>query len=192
MSIGLIPSGEREGTGQHYYTEEYLERLRKIDQLKKLGLSLDEIREVVQLYFIDPSGVQSKRKALAILRQHMSETDHYETVGQGPVLILIPGANGTGDIFASVTKFLQDKYTVVTYDRRSYRNSELTEPLPEDAKNTHSTYRLETDANDVAALAKHLSDEPVNILGSSSGALSLWKPCKIILILLKKLLSTNH
>ncbi|NHC42132.1 MerR family transcriptional regulator [Bacillus sp. MM2020_1] len=74
-SIGLMPPGEREGTGQHYYTEESLERLRKIDQLKKLGLSLDEMREVVQLYFIDPSGVQSKRKALAILRQHLAETD---------------------------------------------------------------------------------------------------------------------
>jgi len=39
--IGLIPPGEREGHGQHYYTEETLARLRKIDQLKKLGLSLD-------------------------------------------------------------------------------------------------------------------------------------------------------
>ncbi|PJN90400.1 MerR family transcriptional regulator [Bacillus sp. mrc49] len=74
-SIKLMPSGEREGNGQYYYTEESLERLRKIDQLKKLGLSLDEMREVVQLYFIDPSGVQSKRKALSILRQHLTETD---------------------------------------------------------------------------------------------------------------------
>lgn len=74
-SIGLMPPGEREGTGQHYYNRESLERLRKIDQLKKLGLSLDEMREVVQLYFIDPSGVQSKQKALTILRQHLAETD---------------------------------------------------------------------------------------------------------------------
>ncbi|MFE7083638.1 alpha/beta hydrolase [Priestia megaterium] len=96
---------------------------------------------------------------------------YYETVGQGPVLILIPGANGTGDIFAGVAKFLQDKYTVVTYDRRGYVHSELTASLPEDAKNPNSTYRLETDANDVAALAKHLSNEPVYILGSSSGAI---------------------
>lgn len=74
-SKGILPPGEREGSGQHYYTEESLERLRKIDQLKKLGLSLDEMREVVQLYFIDPSGVQSKRKAHAILRQHLEETN---------------------------------------------------------------------------------------------------------------------
>ncbi|MEK5254676.1 MerR family transcriptional regulator [Paenibacillus sp. FSL F4-0125] len=74
-SIGLMPPGEREGTGQHYYSEETLERLRKIDQLKKLGLSLEEIRGVVDLYFIDPSGVQTKQKVLTILRQHLTETD---------------------------------------------------------------------------------------------------------------------
>ena len=74
-SIGLLLPGEREGHGQHYYTEETLARLRKIDQLKKLGLSLDEIRDVIDLYFIDPSGVQPKQKVLAILRQHLAETD---------------------------------------------------------------------------------------------------------------------
>ena len=74
-SIGLIPPGEREGQGQHYYTEETIARLRKIDQLKKLGLSLDEIRDVIDLYFIDPSGVQAKQKVLIVLRQHLAEVD---------------------------------------------------------------------------------------------------------------------
>jgi MerR family copper efflux transcriptional regulator len=74
-SIGLIPPGEREGQGQHYYTEETLARLRKIDQLKKLGLSLDEIRDVIDLYFTDPSGVEPKQKVLAILRQHLADAD---------------------------------------------------------------------------------------------------------------------
>jgi len=74
-SIGLLPPGEREGKGQHYYTEETLARLRKIDQLKKLGLSLDEIRDVIDLYFTDPSGRQPKQKVLAILRQHLAEAD---------------------------------------------------------------------------------------------------------------------
>jgi len=74
-SIGLLPPGEREGHSQHYYTEETLARLRKIDQLKKLGLSLDEIRGVIDLYFIDPSGIQPKQKVLAILRQHLADAD---------------------------------------------------------------------------------------------------------------------
>lgn len=74
-SIGLIPPGEREGNGQHYYTQETVARLQKIDQLKKLGLSLEEIRDVIDLYFIDPSGVQPKQRVLVILRQHLAEAD---------------------------------------------------------------------------------------------------------------------
>lgn len=74
-SIGLMPPGEREGTGQHYYTEKAIQRLRKIEQLKKLGLSLEEIRDVIDLYFADPSGVQPKQKVLAILRRHLADTD---------------------------------------------------------------------------------------------------------------------
>jgi MerR family copper efflux transcriptional regulator len=74
-SIGLIPPGEREGHGQHYYTEETVARLRKIDQLKQLGLSLDEVRDVIDLYFTDASGVRAKQKVLAILRTHLAEAD---------------------------------------------------------------------------------------------------------------------
>lgn len=73
--IGLIPPGEREGHGQHYYSEEPVARLRKIDQLKQLGLSLQEISDVIDLYFTDPSGIQPKQQVLAILRRHLAETD---------------------------------------------------------------------------------------------------------------------
>src|SRR5215472_4149403 len=74
MRIGELT--ERAGVTQRtvrYY--ESIARLQKIDQLKKLGLSLDEIRDVIDLYFTDPSGVQPKQKVLAILRQHLAETD---------------------------------------------------------------------------------------------------------------------
>ena len=74
-SIGLLPPGEREGHGQHHYAEETVRRLQKIDQLKNLGLSLDEIRDVIDLYFTDPSGVQPKQKVLAILHQHLAEAE---------------------------------------------------------------------------------------------------------------------
>lgn len=82
-SLGLLPLGEREGNGHHYYTEETVARLRKIDQLKKIGLSLEEIRDVIELYFTDTSGVQPKRKVLGILRQHLADTDQkLEALGQ--------------------------------------------------------------------------------------------------------------
>ncbi|MEO8395394.1 MAG: MerR family transcriptional regulator [Chloroflexota bacterium] len=74
-SIGLIPPGEREGNGQHYYTEETVTRLRKIDQLKQIGLSLEEIGKVIDLYFTDPTWVEAKQKILVLLRQHLAETD---------------------------------------------------------------------------------------------------------------------
>jgi MerR family copper efflux transcriptional regulator len=74
-AIGLMPPGEREGAGQHYYTEEAVARLRKIDQLKRLGLSLEEIATVIDLYFTDLSGRAPKQGVLAILRRHLAETN---------------------------------------------------------------------------------------------------------------------
>ena len=74
-NIGLLPPAYREGHGQHYYTGETVTRLRKIEQLKKIGLSLGEIGSVIDLYFSDPSGLQPKRKILAILRKHLADTD---------------------------------------------------------------------------------------------------------------------
>src|SRR3569833_215053 len=63
-SIGLMPPGHREGSGQHHYTDDAVARLRKIEQLKLLGLPLDEIGEVIDLYFAEPSAVPAKRKVL--------------------------------------------------------------------------------------------------------------------------------
>lgn len=95
----------------------------------------------------------------------------YHKVGNGPLLILIPGANGTGDIYMPLAKQLQEKFTVVAVDRRGYGQSELTESLPEEVSNPESRYRVKRDAQDIAELAKSLSDEPVYVLGSSSGAI---------------------
>ena len=95
----------------------------------------------------------------------------YHKIGKGPVLILIPGANGTGDIYMPLAKQIQDHFTVVAVDRRGYGQSELTEPLPEEVSNPDSRYRVKRDAQDIAELAKSLSDEPVYVLGSSSGAI---------------------
>ena len=75
-SLGLLPPGEREGGGQHHYRPETVLRLRKIEQLKKLGLSLEEIGGVIDLYFTDPSGLRAKQKILGMLRAHLVEVDH--------------------------------------------------------------------------------------------------------------------
>ncbi|RFM26855.1 alpha/beta hydrolase [Deminuibacter soli] len=90
---------------------------------------------------------------------------YYEVKGQGPTLILIPGANGDAVIFAPIRAFLSKNFRVVTYDRRGFSHSTLNDGY--DFKD-----RLSDDADDVAALIAHLSDDgKAYVLGSSSGAI---------------------
>ncbi|MEQ8966655.1 MAG: MerR family transcriptional regulator [Azospirillaceae bacterium] len=72
---GLLAPAERQGAGYRYYDEEALARLRKIQQLKRIGLSLEEIAEVIDLYFADDSGAKGKRRVLEILEGHLRDTD---------------------------------------------------------------------------------------------------------------------
>jgi acetyltransferase/esterase len=87
---------------------------------------------------------------------------YYETHGSGPLMLMVPGANGTADIFTRVTEHLAAHYTIVTYDRRGFSRSQLDGPQDYD-------HRLETDTDDVRRLIEHLSDEPATVFGSSSG-----------------------
>lgn len=73
--LGLLGPSEREGSGFRYYTEAELARLQKINALKELGLSLEEIATVIPLYFEDPTGVQGKRRVLEILKAHLQDTE---------------------------------------------------------------------------------------------------------------------
>jgi MerR family copper efflux transcriptional regulator len=74
-SVGLIPIGMRKGGGHHHYDGQTVLRIRKINQLKELGLSLEEIASVIDLYFDDASGVKPKRSVLYILQQHLVEAE---------------------------------------------------------------------------------------------------------------------
>ncbi|WP_421658510.1 MerR family transcriptional regulator [Leptothermofonsia sp. ETS-13] len=74
-SLGLLGPSKREGAGFRYYSGVELARLQKINALKELGLSLDEISTVVPLYFEDPTGLRGKRKVLEILQAHLQETE---------------------------------------------------------------------------------------------------------------------
>lgn len=73
--LGLLGPNERAGQGFRYYTEAELGRLKKIDALKQMGLSLEEIGEVLPLYCDDPTGVRGKRRLLEILQRQLAETD---------------------------------------------------------------------------------------------------------------------
>jgi len=73
--LGLLGPSEREGQGFRYYTETELTRLKKIDMLKQLGLSLEEVGEVIPLYCEDPTGLRGKRRVLEILTAQLHEMD---------------------------------------------------------------------------------------------------------------------
>ncbi len=75
QQLGLLGNVEQQGNGFHYYTEDSLKRLYKIDMLKKLGLSLEEIQSVIDLYFKEPTMIKGKQKVLEILAKHLEETD---------------------------------------------------------------------------------------------------------------------
>ena len=73
--LGLLGPSQREGQGFRYYTETELGRLKKIEALKQLGLSLEEIGEVLPLYCDDPTGVRGKQRVLEILQSSLIDTD---------------------------------------------------------------------------------------------------------------------
>ena len=87
---------------------------------------------------------------------------YYETYGGGPVILMVPGANGSADTFKMLAGHLAAHYTVVIYDRRGFSRSQLKGPQDYDR-------RIETDADDVRRLIEHLSVKPATVFGTSSG-----------------------
>ena len=73
--MGLVQPSERTGQGYRYYGDTALKRLEKIKQLKNVGLSLEQIAEVLDLYFEDPSGIKGKERVIAMLKEQLSEID---------------------------------------------------------------------------------------------------------------------
>lgn len=89
---------------------------------------------------------------------------YYELHGSGPLLVMIPGAGGTADVFRAVAGHLAALYTVLVYDRRGFSRSRL------DGEQDYER-RLDTDADDVRRLVEHVAGEPATIVGASSGAI---------------------
>ena len=104
-----------------------------------------------------------KRKQMSTLNVLGAQV-WYEVSGSGPLLLLIPGASGTGESFRQLTSYLISHYQVVIYDRRGFSRSSLDGPQD-------YAQRLATDADDVRSLIERLTDQPTLVFGSSSGAL---------------------
>ena len=90
---------------------------------------------------------------------------YHESVGQGPMLLCISGADGSCEIWRGFAECLKDHFTVVMWDRRGFSRSYLTGAQDYE-------HRLETDADDAARLIEQFSpQEPVTVIGNSSGAI---------------------
>ena len=89
----------------------------------------------------------------------------FEVDGHGPLLVLIPGAAGTGEVFGPLAHHLSPEWTVLRYDRRGFSRSTWVQ-APVDGS------RLRTEADDVRRLIGQVAAAgPAVVLGVSSGAL---------------------
>ncbi|MFD9318377.1 alpha/beta fold hydrolase [Streptomyces sp. NPDC060053] len=94
-------------------------------------------------------------------------TLHYETLGSGPVLLLIPGGAGDAGLYAGMAPELAARHTVVSYDPRGLSRS----PLDGPADAPRADEQVSVWSDDAHRLLELLSpDEEAVVLGCSSGA----------------------
>ncbi|RIN55103.1 alpha/beta fold hydrolase [Staphylococcus simulans] len=94
----------------------------------------------------------------------------YDMMGHGPILLCIPGASGINDSYLDLAHKLEDYFTVVLPDRRGYGASELLTALPSSIANTKDTYCLTMDVEDIKTLIQTLSNHPVYLFATDTGA----------------------
>jgi pimeloyl-ACP methyl ester carboxylesterase len=90
---------------------------------------------------------------------------YYEVQGSGPLLLMLAGGSGSADSFNALVPYLEQGYTVVTYDRRGYARSPLDNP------EQVGVVSIETQCADVERLLAELDLKPAYVFGSSFGAL---------------------
>jgi DNA-binding transcriptional MerR regulator len=73
--IGLLNSVKRLEGGKRIYTDEDLRRLKFIKRLKILGLSLSEMKELEDIYFVSRSNRAALLKLVDILDKNLNEIE---------------------------------------------------------------------------------------------------------------------
>jgi DNA-binding transcriptional MerR regulator len=73
--IGLLPGVRRRSSGRRVYGADEIERLRFIGRLKKLGVSLAEIKELSAIYAIAGSTGAMLERLDGLLDQRLQELD---------------------------------------------------------------------------------------------------------------------
>ncbi|EKQ56133.1 MULTISPECIES: MerR family transcriptional regulator [unclassified Clostridium] len=74
--LGLLGDKNNRVTGQlRVFENDDITRLKKIQLLKDLGLTLDEIGQVIDLYFTDGRLLDGKRQVVQILKSHIARAE---------------------------------------------------------------------------------------------------------------------
>ncbi len=91
---------------------------------------------------------------------------YYEVRGSGPLLLMMPGGPADATTFRHIENDLAKKYTVVTYDPRTYSHSQCTEPV-NDAR------MVEIFADDASRLLEQVAGDRKSCIFASSGGASI-------------------
>lgn len=74
--LGLLGTRKNRSRGQsRLFDNDDIKRLKKIQMLKDLGLTLEEIGKVIELYFTDGQLLEGKRQVVEILRNHIAAAE---------------------------------------------------------------------------------------------------------------------
>ena len=74
-ALGLLGPVDRRAKGFREYTDAAVARLNKINALQHLGLTLEQIAAVIELYFAGETEMQAKQEVLIILEAQLRETE---------------------------------------------------------------------------------------------------------------------
>jgi MerR family transcriptional regulator, copper efflux regulator len=81
--LGLFVPSNVSANGYRYYDDGTLIVINRIRDLQRVGLSLDEIKEVIGLYFQQKKKVEAKEKTLTYLQSHLADIDSKITLLNG-------------------------------------------------------------------------------------------------------------
>jgi len=74
--LGLLGTRDNRSQGQlRLFENGDIERLKKIQMLKDLGLTLEEIGQVIELYFTDGQVLKGKQRVIEILNGHIATAE---------------------------------------------------------------------------------------------------------------------
>ncbi len=71
--LGLLVPSEITPNGYRYYNEDSFQIITRIRNLQHVGLSLEEIKEVIGLYFQQGKQLEAKEKTIGFLQVHLDQ-----------------------------------------------------------------------------------------------------------------------